>query len=139
MLRLASVRLATEFAQLRRENFALALLVDGLARFVRDSFLRDVVVTNIFRSPRVQQNVYGRGSKKVRGAPHTRWLAIDVASTRFAHDEVEAILAFGKRYDAHNRLPVIQVADSRTIWLHTAGTREPHFHIQYQGPPIHAV
>jgi len=140
MVRLPTSRLAAEFEQLRRENFPLALVVDELARFVRDAFSRDISVTNIFRSPRLQQTVYGKGTKKISGpSPHLAWCAVDVASTSYAPEEVDAILAFGKRFDGHNRLPVIQAAGSRTIWLHEAGTLHPHFHIQYKGPPVHAV
>jgi hypothetical protein len=152
MVRFRAPRLLAEFRRLRQENFPLALVVDALARFVRDAFHRDVLVTDIFRS-----RPHGRGTKKVgasfevaalRGldraalrtaTPHMAWHAVDVAVAPYAPDEVEAILAFVRRYDAHNRLPAILAAGSRTIWLHAAGTREPHLHIQYKGPPVHAV
>lgn len=157
MVRFRASRLAAEFRRLRQENFPLALVVDGLARFVRDAFGRDVFLTSIFRSRRQQETAYGRGTKKVNASfevaalkgfdraalrmasPHMAWHAVDIASAPYSPGEIEAILAFGRRYDAHNRLPVIPAARSRTIWLHAAGTREPHLHIQYKGPPVHAV
>lgn len=152
MVRLPTPRLVAEFELLRRRNFPLALLVDGLARFVRDAFGRDVLVTSIHRA-----RPYGRGTKKVgssfeatllpgldraalrTASPHLAWQAVDVASAPYPPDEIEAILAYGRRFDAHNRLPPILAAGSRTVWLHEWGTREPHLHVQYQGPPVHAV
>jgi hypothetical protein len=152
MVRLPTPRLAAEFERLRRTNFPLALLVDALARFVRDAFARDVTVTSIHRA-----RPLGRGAKKVGASfevlalpgldraalraagPHAAWQAVDVASAPFPPAEVEAILAFGRRFDALNRLPPVLAAGSRTIWLHEWGTREPHLHLQYRGPPVHAV
>jgi hypothetical protein len=64
------------------------------------------------------------------------WHAVDVRLWTYAPKEIAAILAFLRQYDAHNLLPIIQAAGSRTVWLHEAGSREPHLHVQYKGPPL---
>jgi hypothetical protein len=153
MVLLPTPLLACEFALLRHRNVGLAFVVDGLARFVRDAFRRDVRVTCIHRPP----GIFGGGTKKIgasfevralpgadraalrTASPHTAWQAVDVARTPYAPDEIAVMLAFLARWDGHNRLPVIGAARSRTAWLHEAGTHEPHLHVQYEGPPVHAV
>jgi hypothetical protein len=64
------------------------------------------------------------------------WHANDIRNWIYTPAEISALLAFLRHYDAHNRLPEIPAARSRTVWLHQAGTKGPHFHIQYYGPPV---
>jgi len=166
MLQFESSALGGQFDELRRKNFGLAFVVDGLAQFVWHSLRKSVVVTSVFRTMQQQRTTYGRGTKKVSprmalqaadlrdwirdprevgpllaflsasASPHMFWHAVDICHWPYAPDEIEHIQAFLTGYDAYNQLAVIQAAGSKTVWLHDAGTREPHLHIQYKGPPI---
>lgn len=164
MLQFSAAHLAGEYAALWQHNPGLAQLLGHLGIHVRRQFRKGVLVTCIQRTLHAQLSTYGRGSKQIdprsalhradldgwlpdpesravgfarlqqRASPHLFWLAADIAPWLYTAEETRQILAFLRGFDAGNGLPTIPVARSRTVWLHAAGSRGPHLHIQYHGP-----
>lgn len=164
MLQFYAAALAHEYAGLWSRNPGLAQILEQLAHHVRRQFRKSVVLTCIQRTLGTQLTAYGRGSKQIdprsalhqadsgawladtadrpakwallqqRASPHLFWLAADIAPWLYTPEETRQILAFLRGFDPVNALPVIPAAGSRTVWLHAAGSRGPHFHIQYHGP-----
>ena len=125
MLHFARPDLAIEFDRLGQENAPLAGILRSLA-----GWMPGVCVTSIFR-PR--DRVFGGGTKKLsphaachaadarecedtgfRASPHMFWQAVDIRCTTWSPAEIEGIVGFLRRHDAHNHLPEIAVSGSRT-------------------------
>ena len=167
MIGFRSASLAEEFQRLRWRNQPLALLVDNAAAYMAATFRKPVRISCIHRSLGVQRREYAGGTKKVdpraalatailrevladgadpgpvlarlheEATPHLFWEAVDLEDAPYAPREVAGLLGYLRGFDRHNRLPEIRAAGSRTAWLHTAGSKGSHLHIQYHGPPVH--
>ena len=123
-----------QFNELRERNLGLALLVHNLTNFVETKFNKQVIMTEIFRTPDMQRNYYGSGTKKK--SRHMTWEAVDIRDWIYTKDEKKAIFEFLKeRYDKTNSCAFLP-SGSRTCWLHAIKGGKMHFHIQYSGPPM---
>lgn len=123
-----------QFNELRERNFGLALIIGNLATFVEDKFKKNVIITEIFRTPQMQQGYYGKGTKKY--SRHLTWEAVDIRDWIYTQDEKKAIMEFLKgRYDKTNSCAYLP-SGSKTYWLHAIKGGKMHFHIQYSGPPV---
>jgi len=157
VLHFARPALATEFDRLRATNFPLVLVVERLCDRVRAAFGRVPVVTCVFRTLRAQATTHGGGTKKIdpraalhaapaggaprallerRAGPHLFGQAVDLSISGYSRRQLDAIVALLRRWDRFNRLPGIPASGSRTVYLHDAGSRDPHLHVQYAGPPV---
>lgn len=128
MLKVKHQRIVNEWNTLKKKNPALAQVVWDLYVFVNDNFGKDVVITELYRTQAMQEEYYGRGTKKK--SPHQYWGAVDIRDSIYTKNEISYMLNFLKNYDKYNSYRLIKASQSKTVLRHSIG-RGMHFHIQF--------
>jgi hypothetical protein len=134
MLIFKTPALQKDFETLKSKNQALAVLMEDLGEFIHANFGKDIVVTDLHRTRKQMEAIYGKGTK--RTSPHERWQAVDIRDWIYDNQEKQTIIGHLKNtYDSINRLAPLP-SQSRTVLMHNMG-KGMHFHIQYSGPVMH--
>jgi len=127
-----SARLKREYNDLEDSNKGLYDLLTDLAKFCKDSYNKDVVLTMILRTKEEQDNIY-KGTKNSKGvkyddkpwkSPHQFSHALDIRSKTYTKNEIKAIEEYlNDKYNSKNFY-------KWTALCHDVGQGD-HFHIQF--------
>jgi len=125
-----------EFRELGRKNPPLAVMLRELADYVAETYKKDVIVTDVYRTAKETRRIYAGKAKRPRTSPHEVWKAVDIRDWIYSDAEKKSTIAFvNEYYDKRNRMNRLS-SQSRTVLLHDVG-KGTHFHIQYSGPLVY--
>lgn len=125
MLQFKTKRIESEYNELPVHNAKLKTLLDLAVQFVQLEFGKDVVVTEIYRSPEEYKALYAADPTRIpKSPPHTAWQAFDLRSSIYTADEIERLLQFFKCFRFYKGM--------RSVALyHKIAGNAFHFHVQY--------
>jgi hypothetical protein len=123
MILFKTPRLEAEFNQLPIQNPRLGRLLKLGSEFMDIEFGKNIVVTEIFRTPEENAALYKAAGKEPDWRPHTMWMAADLRSSVFSQREIERLAAFFNQFTVFS-------GQRKCATYHAIKGNVEHFHIQ---------
>lgn len=99
MINFKTPRIQNEWVTLQAQNLTLFNIIKSAALLVQLNFNKDLTITEIFRTPQENSNLYTNSVEPPPGSrPHTTWNAVDLRSSTFTPGEIQQLLTFLNQY-----------------------------------------